>query len=63
MTGVQTCALPIYILSDGVDENAKTIIDEQEKEHEIEIVDLTQKVISYDELVDKIEQCDKVISW
>lgn len=53
----------LHILSDGVDENAKTIIDAQKKEHEIEIVDLTQKVISYDELVDKIEQCDKVISW
>ena len=53
----------LHILNDGPDENAKTIIDEQVKDNEVEIFDLTQKVISYDELVDKIEQCDKVISW
>ena len=53
----------LHILTDGDDENAGIIINAQEKEHEIEIVDLTQKVISYDELVDKIGQCNKVISW
>lgn len=57
----------LHILTESPDENAKVVIDTLEKDHEveteIEIVDLTQKVISYDVLVDKIEQCDKVISW
>ena len=52
----------MHILVDGPDDDAAAII-EYEKEEDIEVVDLSQEEISYDELVDKIEQCDKVISW
>ena len=53
----------LHILNDGPDDDAMLIIGEHKKEHEVEIVDLSQKAMSYDDLVDKIEQCDKVISW
>lgn len=52
----------MHILVDGPDDDAKSII-EYERDEEIDIVDLSHGEISYDELVDKIEQCDKVISW
>ena len=53
----------LYIFNDGPDEKATKLIEEQKKDNEVETVDLTNKGISYDELIDKIEQCDKVISW
>jgi hypothetical protein len=53
----------LYIFNDGPDEKATKLIEEQKKDNEVETVDLTNKGISYDELVDKIEQCDKVSSW
>ena len=52
----------MHILVDGPNDDAESII-EYEKEEDIEVIDLSQEGVSYDELVDKIEQCDKVISW
>jgi hypothetical protein len=53
----------LHILTNGPNADAQIIIDVHEKEHEVEVINLTEKDISYDALVDKIEQCDKVISW
>jgi hypothetical protein len=53
----------LYIFNDGPDEKARKLIEEQRNDNEVETIDLTNKETSYDELVDKIEQCDKVISW
>ena len=53
----------IHILVDGPDEDAESVITEYEKEEDAEVIDLSQGGVSYDELVDKIEQSDKVISW
>jgi hypothetical protein len=53
----------LHILTNGSNADAQIIIDVHEKEHEVEVINLTEKDISYDALVDKIEQCDKVISW
>ncbi|WP_455198580.1 hypothetical protein [Kaarinaea lacus] len=52
----------MHILVDGPDKDAASIID-NEQDEDIEVIDLSQGDISYDELVDKIEQCDKVITW
>ena len=52
----------MHILVDGPDNDAQSIID-NEQDEDIEVIDLSRGDISYDELVDKIEQCDKVISW
>ena len=53
----------LHILNHGPDDDANDIIAHHSENHEIDIVDLTDMGISYDELVDRIEQCDKVISW
>ncbi|MBG7609656.1 MAG: hypothetical protein IZT55_02195 [Anaerolineae bacterium] len=53
----------LHILNDGPDEDAKSIIEHHAENYDVEIVDLTEIDISYDDLVDQIEQCDKVISW
>ena len=53
----------LYIFNDGPDEEATKLIQEQKKDNEVETIDLTNKELSYDELVDKIERCDKVSSW
>ena len=53
----------LHILNDAVDDDAKEIIAHHSENNDVEIVDLTDMRISYDELVNRIEQCDKVISW
>jgi hypothetical protein len=53
----------LHILNDGPDEDAKTFIKHHSEKYEVEIIDLTEMDISYDEVVDRIEQCDNVISW
>ena len=53
----------IHILIEGPDSDAEVLIAEYDKDQDTEVVDLSLGEISYDELVDKIEQCDKVISW
>ena len=53
----------LHILNDGPDDDAKNIIAHHSENHDVEVIDLTNIDISYDELVDRIEQCDKVISW
>lgn len=53
----------LHILNDGPDEDAKNIIKHHSENYEVEIIDLTEIDISYDEVVDRIEKCDNVISW
>lgn len=53
----------LHIFNDGPDDGAMLIVEEHKKKHEVEIVDLSQKAMSYDDLIDRIEQCDKVVSW
>jgi regulator of RNase E activity RraB len=53
----------LHILNDGPDEDAKNIIAHHSENNDVEVVDLTDIDINYDELVDRIEQCDNVISW
>jgi len=53
----------LNILVNGQNDDAELIINEHKTEHDVEVIDLSKGEVSYDELVDKIEQCDKVISW
>ncbi|UCH17775.1 MAG: hypothetical protein JSW36_01650 [Burkholderiales bacterium] len=53
----------LHILVDGPSADAEPIINEQRKEHELEVVDLSAGSVSYDALVDKIAQCDQVVTW
>ena len=53
----------LHLLNDGPNEDASTIIDAHKQKHNVEIIDLTASDISYEEVVDKIDHCDRVISW
>jgi len=53
----------LHILNDGPDVDVEIIIEHQSENNDVEVIDLTEMNISYDEIVDRIEQCDKVISW
>jgi len=53
----------LHILNDGPTELSGQIIDFHSRECHIEVVDLKKKDLSYEDLVDKIFSCDRVISW
>ncbi len=53
----------LHILNDGPTKLSDQIIDAHSRECHIEVVDLTERKISYEDLVDKIFSCERVISW
>lgn len=53
----------LHILSDGALPVTAQTIDLQSRIHTLEVVNLSEGSVDYDELVDKIFACDKVISW
>lgn len=53
----------LHILSDGALPIIDQAIDIQSRIHTLEVVDLSEGDINYDELVNKIFACNKVISW
>ncbi|MFV1977675.1 MAG: hypothetical protein ACC651_18185 [Candidatus Scalindua sp.] len=53
----------LHILNDGPSGLSNQIIEAHAREFQVEVVDLKQKEISYDDLVGKIFSCDRVISW
>ncbi len=53
----------LHILNDGPTELSDQIIDVHSRECSIEVVDLKKMEITYEDLVDKIFSCDRVISW
>jgi len=52
----------LYILKKDPDPTIQTIMDAASREAEIVIHDL-RKTQDYDSLVERIEECDKVITW
>lgn len=53
----------LHILNDGPSQMSKDIISVQVKDHELKIIDLSKKDVSYESVVDYIFASDKVISW
>jgi len=53
----------LHILNDGPTELSDLMIDVHSREHATEVVDLEKEETTYEELVDKIFSCDRVISW
>lgn len=53
----------IHILSDGPTKLSDQIINEQKKDNDVKIVDLSKKTASYESIVDDIFSYDRVISW
>ncbi|HEY5682216.1 MAG TPA: hypothetical protein VIR61_00895 [Sulfuricaulis sp.] len=53
----------LYLIIDGTATAPKKLIEMQALEHEVETVDLTEAHVSYDSVLKKIFDADKVISW
>jgi len=53
----------LYLLTDGAAVAPTELIEMQALEHEVEIIDLTEPNVSYESVVKKIFDVDKVISW
>ncbi|GMQ87495.1 MAG: hypothetical protein BMS9Abin08_0699 [Gammaproteobacteria bacterium] len=53
----------LHILNDGPTELSDQMIDVHSRGCDVEVVDLKKNEISYEDLVDKIFSCDRVISW
>jgi len=53
----------LYLLNDGASTPPGEWIDTLAGDHQVEVIDLREKAVPYDALVDKIFASDKVISW
>lgn len=53
----------LHILNDGPTELSTKIIAVQSREHEVKVVDLSRKEMSYEAIIDAIVSSDKVVSW
>lgn len=53
----------LTILNDIDEHPLPDFLQTLELENQLDVVNLADQKISYDELVEKIAQCDKVISW
>jgi len=52
----------LHILNDGPTDLSTKMVEEQKKDHEVKVVELS-KVESYESLVDDIFSHERVISW
>ena len=52
----------LFILKKEPDNNIKTIMDFNAKESKITVVDLREDQ-DYDELIEQIKTCDRVVTW
>jgi len=53
----------LTIVNDQQDQQFSELLNELGAQNQVEVVSLAEESLSYDELVEKIDQCDKVISW
>ncbi len=53
----------LHILNDGPDRLSSEIIGLIDDEVTSQVIDLSADDNSYDEIIDRIADCDKVISW
>ena len=53
----------LTIINEKVEQQSIELLEALKEEHQVEVVKLAEDALPYDELVDKIEQCDRVISW
>lgn len=53
----------LCLLNDGPNASSSQWVEALSRDYQVEVIDLSQKSIPYDVLVDKIFASDKVISW
>ena len=64
MTSPQNARLKIlHLLNDGGDKLSAQIIDAHARQHQVRVVNLRDRDISFEHLVDEIFTHDKVVSW
>ena len=64
MTSQQTTRFKIlHLLNDGGDELSARIIEAHAPDHQVRVVNLRDRDISFENLVDEIFAHDKVVSW
>jgi len=53
----------LHILNDGQTGLSSQIINAQSKDHEVKVIDLSKREVSYETIIDEIVSHDRVISW
>jgi hypothetical protein len=53
----------LHIVNDGPSELSTKIIGAQSKDHEVKVINLSKKEMSYEAIIDAIVSSDKVVSW
>jgi len=53
----------LYLVHEGANASATEWIVALAEDHQVEVIELVEKAVPYDVLVDKIFASDKVISW
>ena len=53
----------LHLLNDGGDELSARIIEAHARDHQVRVVNLRDRELSYEQLVDEIFAHDKVFSW
>lgn len=53
----------IHIVNQKPTQYVINLIDEQRKAHDVEIINLEDGQPDYDAIIDKVINCDRVISW
>jgi hypothetical protein len=53
----------LHILNDGPARLSDEIIRLQSADHDVKVIDLSQKDVSYEDIIDEIFSRDRVVSW
>jgi hypothetical protein len=53
----------LHLLRDGPESSASRIIAVQAGEHQVKVIDLSKRELSYERLVEEIFAHDRVVSW
>jgi hypothetical protein len=53
----------LHIITENKSELARKLIEFQSKSHEVKIIELSQKDVSYESIINEIFAHDRVIPW
>ena len=53
----------LHMIKSRQTELTKKIIEQQSKKHDVRVIDIKKKDISFEDVIDEIFSYDKVISW
>ena len=53
----------LHIINDAPSDLSRSMIEAQSRDHEVTVIELGKKELSYDSVIDQIFSHDKVVSW